>query len=104
VMAKEEKSEVRRLVELLAEEKTWQGRYFGHDGQAKVAQAEIDYCEKMLLDSEVRNDEEMRRYWERKREKAIARRKYHLSMANGAREKLEEIRAEIKTILRRRGV
>jgi len=99
-----EKSEIERLVELLAEEKTWQGRYFGHEGQAKVASAEIDYCERMLIDDEVKSDEEMRKYWERKREKARARRKYHLSMANEAREKLEEIRAEIKAILRRRGL
>ena len=100
----EEKSDVERLVELLAEEQTWQGRYFGHEGQAKVAEAEIDYCERMLLDDEVKSDEEMRKYWERKREKARARRKYHLSMAHEAREKLEEIRTEIKGILRRRGL
>ena len=98
------KDDVERLVELLAEEKTWQGRYFGHEGQAKVANAEIDYCERMLIDDEVRNDDEMRKYWERRREKARARRKYHLSMASEAREKLEEIRAEIKAILRRRGL
>ena len=100
----EGKDDVERLVELLAEEQTWQGRYFGHEGQVKVAEAEIDYCERMLLDDEVTNDEEMRKYWERKREKAIARRKYHLSMVKEAREKLEEIRAEIKAILRRRGL
>jgi len=93
---------IKRLVELLKEEQTWQGKLFGHEGQAKVAQAEIDYCERMLIDDEVRSDEEMRRYWERKREKARARRKYHLSMANEAREKLNEIRAEIKAIMRRR--
>jgi len=93
---------IKRLVELLKEEQTWQGKLFGHEGQAKVAQAEIDYCERMLMDDEVRSDEEMRRYWERKREKARARRKYHLSMANEAREKLNEIRAEIKAIMRRR--
>jgi len=100
----EKKDDVERLVELLAEEKTWQGRYFGHEGQARVADAEIDYCERMLVDDEVTNDEEMRKYWERKREKAIARKKYHLSMAHEAKEKLEEIRTEIKAILRRRGL
>ena len=100
----ERKDNVERLVELLAEEKTWQGRYFGHEGQAKVAEAEIDYCERMLVDDEVTNDEEMRKYWERRREKAKARRKYHLSMAGEARRKLEEIRAEIKKITRRRGL
>lgn len=101
-MVEGEKNEVERLVELLAEEKTWQGRLFGHEGQARVASAEIDYCERMLIDNEVQSDEEMRRYWERKREKAVARRKYHLSMAHEAREKLEEIRAEIKKIMRGR--
>jgi len=100
----EERNDIKKLVELLAEEQKWQGRYFGHEGQAKVAQAEIDYCERMLIDDEVKSNEEMRRYWERKREKAIARRKYHLNMAHEAREKLEEIRAEIKGILRRRGL
>ena len=95
---------IKRLMELLAEEQTWQGRYFGHEGQARVAQAEIDYCERMLIDNEVKSNEEMRKYWERRREKARARRKYHLSMASEAREKLEEIRAEIKAILRRRGL
>jgi len=93
---------IKRLMELLAEEQTWQGRYFGHEGQAKVAQAEIDYCERMLLDDEVKKDEEMRKYWERKREKARARWKYHSSMASEAREKLNGIRAEIKRIMRRR--
>ena len=100
----ERKDDVERLVELLAKEKTWQGRLFGHEGQAKVASAEIDYCERMLLDDKVGSDEEMRKYWERKREKARARRKYHLSMVCEARKKLEEIRAEIKAILRRRGL
>jgi len=100
----ERKDDAERLVELLAEEKTWQGRYFGHEGQAKVAFAEIDYCERMLIDDEIKSDEEMRKYWERRREKARARRKYHLSMASEARKKLEEIRAEIKAILRRGGL
>ncbi|RLE71626.1 MAG: hypothetical protein DRJ45_03315 [Thermoprotei archaeon] len=103
-MMEERKDDIGRLVELLAEEKTWQGKMFGHEGQARVASAEIDYCERMLIDDEVKSDEEMRRYWELKREKARARRTNHLSMANEAREKLEEIRAEINRIMRRRGL
>jgi len=103
-MAEERKDDIGRLVELLAEEKTWQGKMFGHDGQARVAQAEIDYCERVLVAEGDSMDEEMRKYWERRREKAKARRKYHLSMAGEARRKLEEIRAEIKKITRRRGL
>jgi len=103
-MAEERKDDIGRLVELLAEEKTWQGRFFGHEGQARVAQAEIDYCERVLVAEGDSMDEEMRKYWERRREKAKARRKYHLSMAGEARRKLEEIRAEIKKITRRRGL
>ena len=99
-----EKSEVERLVELLAEEKTWQGRYFGHKGQAEVAQTEVEYCFRVLSDEEITIDDEARRYWERKREKAIARREYHLKQAQEARKKLEEIRAEIRKITRRRRI
>ena len=103
-MVEERRDDIGRLVELLAEEKTWEGKMFGHDGQARVAQAEIDYCERVLVAEGDSMDEEMRKYWERRREKAIARRKYHLSMAHEAKEKLEQIRAEIKKITRRRGL
>jgi len=100
----EEKSDAERLVELLSEEKTWQGRYFGHKGQAEVAQTEVEYCLRVLIDDDIELDDEARRYWERKREKAIARREYHLKQAQEARKKLEEIRAQIQEITRRRRI
>jgi len=97
-----EKSDVERLVELLVEEKTWQGRYFGHRGQAEVAQTEVEYCLRVLADDDIELDDDARRYWERKREKAIARREYHLKQAEEARKKLEEIRGKIQEITRGR--
>ena len=99
-----EKDDIKRLVELLAEEQEWQGRMFGHEGQAKVASEETKFAEKMLEEAKKDNDEDALSYWEKKRKKALVRRSYHTAKASEARRKLEEIRAEIKTILRRRGL
>jgi len=100
----EKKSEIERFLELLAYEQTLIGRYHGHRGQAKVAQAEADYCEKML-DMESENiDEEAREYWEKKYIKAKGRVLYHKRMAEEARKALEEVRKEIEEIKRRRRI
>ena len=100
----ERKDDVERLVELLAEEKTWQGRMFGHEGQARVASEERKFAEKMLEEAKKDNNEDALSYWEKKRKKALVRQSYHTAKASEARRKLEEIRAEIKAILRRRGL
>jgi len=98
----EKKDDVERLVELLAEEQTWLGRYYGHEGQAKVAEEEYNFAEKMIIEAIKRGDADERKYWERRQNKALARKEYHIKQAEEAREKLADIRHEIKQILRRR--
>jgi len=99
-----EKSEIERFLELLAYEQTLIGRYHGHKGQIKVAQAEADYCEKML-DMEGENmDDEAREYWEKKYIKAKGRVLYHKRMTEETRKALEEVRKEIEEIKRRRRI
>jgi len=96
------KTDAERLVELLAEEQTWLGRYYGHEGQAKVAEEEYKFAEKMIIEAIKRGDTDEKRYWERRQKKAIGRKEYHIKQAEEARKKLADIRHEIKQILRRR--
>ena len=96
-----EKSEVERLIELLAEEATWQGRYYGHDGQAKVAEREEIFCRERMREAEKEGSYDVARYWERKGRRAFARKEYHREKAEEARERLEQIRSEIRKITRR---
>jgi len=98
----ERKGNVERLMELLAEEQTWLGRYYGHEGQAKVAEEEYKFAEKMITEAIRRGNADERRYWERRQKKAIGRKEYHIKQAEEARKKLADIRHEIKQILRRR--
>jgi len=98
----EKKTDAERLVELLADEQTWLGRYYGHEGQAKVAEEEYNFAEKMIIEAKKRGDADERKYWERRQKKAIARKEYHIKQAKEARKKLADIRHEIKQILRRR--
>jgi len=98
----EKKSDAERLVELLAEEQTWIGRYYGHEGQAKVAEEEYNFAEKMIIEAIRRGDANERGYWERRQKKAMARKEYHVKQAEEAKKKLADIRHEIKQILRRR--
>ena len=98
----EKKSDAERLVELLAEEQTWIGRYYGHEGQAKVAEEEYNFAEKMIIEAKKRGDIDERKYWERRQKKAMARKEYHVKQAEEAKKKLADIRHEIKQILRRR--
>jgi len=97
-----EKSDAKRLVELLAEEQTWLGRCYGHEGQAKVAEEEYNFAEKMIIEAIKRGNADERKYWERRQKKAMARKEYHIKQAEEARKKLADIRHEIKQILRRR--
>jgi len=96
------KTDAERLVELLAEEQTWLGRYYGHEGQAKVAEEEYNFAEKMIIEAIKKGDADGRKYWERRHKKAMARKEYHIKQAKEARKKLGDIRHEIKQILRRR--
>ena len=98
----EKRSDAERLVELLAEEQTWLGRYYGHEGQAKVAEEEYNFAEKMIIEAIKRGDANECKYWERRQKKAMARREYHIKQAEEAKKKLAEIRHEIKQMLRRR--
>jgi len=98
----EKKTDAERLVELLAEEQTWLGRYYGHEGQAKVAEEEYKFAEKMIIEAIKRGDTDERGYWERRQKKALARKEYHIKQAEEAKKKLADIRHEIKQILRRR--
>ncbi|RLJ03884.1 MAG: hypothetical protein DRP08_02845 [Candidatus Aenigmatarchaeota archaeon] len=98
----EGESVINRLVELLAEEQTWQGKLFGHEGQAKVAEEEYNFAEKMIIEAIKKGDADERKYWERRQKKAMARKEYHIKQAEEARKKLADVRHEIKQILRRR--
>jgi len=98
----EKRSDAVRLVELLVEEQTWLGRYYGHVGQAKVAEEEYNFAEKMIIEAIKRGDINERKYWERRQKKALIRKEYHIKQAEEAKKKLADIRHEIKQILRRR--
>jgi len=98
----EKKSDLERLVELLTQEQRWLGRRFGHEGQAKVAEEEINFAEKMIIEAIKEGNAEERKYWERRQKQAMARKEYHIKQAEEAKKKLAEIRFEIKQILRRR--
>jgi len=95
----EESEKIKRLMDLLAEEATWQGRLYGHRGQAEVAEREVKYWEDRLKQTEDIVEEFIRRKWKRKLEKAKARREYHLKQAITAKKRLREIRGEIDKII-----
>ena len=95
----EENEKIKRLMELLAEEATWQGRLNGHRGQAEVAEREAKYWEERLEESGDDVEDFIKRKWERNLEKARARREYHLKQAIEAKKRLREIREEIDKIL-----
>jgi len=90
---------IERMVELLKEEQTWMGRFYGHTGQARVARRETEYWEERL--KEIGDDIEpfIRARYERNLRKARAREEYHKKQAEEARERLEYIRAELRKIL-----
>ena len=97
----EESEEIRRMMELLKEEQTWMGRYYGHSGQARVAKREAEYWEKRLAELDDNVEEHIRRKWERNLQKARARKEYHLKQAVEAKLQLRKIREEIKKIMGR---
>ena len=100
-MSEGEKNKAERLVELLKEEQTWMGRYYGHSGQARVAEREAEYWEKRLAELDNSVEEHIRRKWERNLQKARARKEYHLKQAVKAKLQLRKIREEIKKIMGR---
>jgi len=95
----EESEKIKRLMELLAEEATWQGRLNGHRGQAEVAEREVKYWENRLEQTKDIVEEFIRRKWKQKLEKARARREYHLKQAIEAKKRLREIRKEIDKLI-----
>ena len=92
-------AKIRRLLELLAEEKTLSGQYFGHKGQARVAETEANYKAKVLEYHASEMSEEEKQKILRELEKALSRRDYHEKMAKEAKEKLDKVRAEIREII-----
>jgi len=94
-----ESEKIKRLMELLAEEATWQGRFNGHRGQAEVAEREVEYWEDRLKQTEDNVEEFIRRKWKQNLEKARARREYHLKQAIIAKKELRRIREEIDKII-----
>ncbi len=94
-----ESEKIRRLMELLAEEATWQGRLNGHRGQAEVAEREVQYWKDRLEQTKDDVEEFIRRKWKRNLEKAKARREYHLKQAITAKKELRKIREEIDKII-----
>jgi len=95
----EESEKIKRLMELLAEEATWQGRLNGHRGQAEVAEREVKYWEDRLKQTKDNVEEFIRRKWKRNLEKARARAEYHRKQAIEAKKRLREIRREIDKII-----
>jgi len=95
----EESEKIKRLMELLAEEATWQGRLNGHRGQAEVAEREVKYWEDRLEQAKDNVEEFIRRKWKRNLEKAKARREYHLKQAIEAKKRLREVREKIDKII-----
>jgi len=95
----EESEKIKRLMELLAEEATWQGRFNGHRGQAEVAEREVKYWEERLEQTKDDVEEIIRRKWKRNLEKAKARVEYHRKQALEAKKRLREIRREIDKII-----
>ena len=94
-----ESEKIKRLMELLAEEATWQGRVFGHEGQAKVAEREEIFCRERMREAEKEGSYDTARYWERKGRRAFARKEYHREKAKEAEKKLREIREEIDKLI-----
>jgi len=95
----EESEKINRLMELLAEEATWQGRLNGHRGQVEVAEREVKYWEERLEQTKNDVEEFIKRKWKRNLEKAKARAEYHRKQATEAKKRLREIRAEIDKII-----
>jgi len=94
-----ESEKIRRLMELLAEEATWQGRLNGHRGQAEVSEREAEYWEERLEEGGDDVEDFIKQKWKRNLEKARARREYHLKQALEAKRRLREIRKEIDKII-----
>jgi len=94
-----ENEKIKKLMELLAEEATWQGRLNGHRGQAEVAEREAEYWEEHLQEGGDDVEEFIKRKWERNLEKAKARAEYHRKQAIEAKKRLREIREEIDKII-----
>jgi len=92
-------AKIKRLLELLAEEKTLSGQYFGHKGQARVAETEANYKAKVLEYHASEMSEEEKQKILKELEKALSRRDYHEKMAKEAKEKLDKVRAEIREII-----
>jgi len=92
-------AKIRRLLELLAEEKRLSGQYFGHKGQARVADTEASYKAKVLEYHASEMSEEEKQKILRELEKALSRRDYHEKMAKEAKEKLDKVREEIRQII-----
>jgi len=94
-----ESEKIKRLMELLAEEATWQGRLNGHRGQAEVAEREAEYWEEHLEEGGDDVENFIKQKWKRNLEKAKARAEYHRKQALEAKKKLREIRKEIDKII-----
>ena len=92
-------AKIRRLLELLAQERTLSGQYFGHRGQARVAETEANYKAKVLEYHASEMSEEEKQKILRELEKALSRRDYHEKMAKEAKEKLDKVRKEIREII-----
>jgi len=94
-----ESEKIKRLMELLAEEATWQGRLNGHRGQAEVAEREAEYWKERLEEGGNDVEDFIKQKWKRNLEKAKARAEYHRKQVVEAKKRLREIREEIDKII-----
>jgi len=92
-------AKIKRLLELLTEERRLSGQYFGHKGQARVAETEANYKAKVLEYHASEMSEEEKQKILKELEKALSRRDYHEKMAKEAKEKLDKVRVEIRQII-----
>jgi len=94
-----ESEKIKRLMELLAEEATWQGRLNGHRGQTEVAEREAEYWKERLEEGGNDVEDFIKQKWKRNLEKAKARAEYHRKQVVEAKKRLREIREEIDKII-----
>jgi len=95
-----EKGVLAELMELLTKEQTLIGRYYGHEGQRKVAEQEAEFYGRKIEEVRDKACEEELKYLIKKRTKAIMRRNWHEKERDKAKKELEEVRKRIKELLR----
>jgi len=96
-----ERGVLAELMSLFAKEQTLIGRYYGHEGQRKVAEREAEFYGRKIEEVRDKACEEEVMYLIKKRTRAIMRRNWHEKERDKAKKELEEVRKRIKELLGR---